>query len=62
MSVEVCTVWVIQIHAITFLKSVKQISNFSQTFEWQEIPRRKINKSYDKTTVRNDPGNNTKKL
>ena len=49
-------------HAIAFLKSVKQISNFSQTFEWQEIPRRKINKSYDKTTVRNDPGNNTKKL
>ena len=27
----------------------------------QEILRRKTNKSYDKTVVRNDPGNNTKK-
>ena len=52
--------WVTQRQAIAFLKSVKQKSNFSQTFEWQ-ILRRKTNKSYDKTVVRNDPGNNTKK-
>ena len=61
-SVEICAVWVSQRHAITFLKSVKQNSNFSQTFEWQEIPRRKTNKSYYKTAVRNDPGNDTKKI
>ena len=54
--------WVTQRHAIAFLKSVKQKSNFSQTFEWQEILRRKTNRSYDKTAVRNDPGNNTKKI
>ena len=49
-------------HRIAFLKSVKQKSNFSQTFGWQEILRRKANKSYDKTAVLNDPGNNAKKL
>ena len=54
--------WVSQRHAITFLKSVKQNSNFSQTFERQEIPRRKTNKSCYKTAVRNDPGNDTKKI
>ena len=54
--------WVTQRHAIVFLKSVKQNSNFSQTFKWQEILRRKTNKSYDKTAARNDPGNNTKKF
>ena len=53
--------WVTQWHAISFLKSVKHKSNFSQTFEWQEILRRKTNKSYDKTALRNDPGNGTKK-
>ena len=51
-----------QRHAIAILKSVKQKSNFSQAFEWQEILKRKTNKSYDKTAVRNDPGNNTKKI
>ena len=61
-SVEICAVWVTQRHAIAFLKSVKQKSNFSQTFEWQGILRRKTNKSYDKTAVRNDPGNSTKKI
>ena len=54
--------WVTQRHAITFLKSVKQISIFSETFEGQEILRRKTNKSYEKTAIQNDPGNNTKKL
>ena len=54
--------WVTQIHAIAFLKSVKPKSNFSQTFESQEILRRKTNKSYYKTAVRNDPGNDTKKI
>ena len=49
-------------HAITILKSVKQISISSETFERQEILRRKANKSYDKTTIQNDPGNNTKKI
>ena len=43
---------------IAFLKSVTYKSNFSQTFEWQEIMRRKTNKSYDKTAARNDPRNN----
>ena len=62
MSVEICAVWVTQRNAIAYLKSVKQKSNFSQTFESQEILRRKMNKSYDKTAVRNVPGNNTKKL
>ena len=33
-----------------------------QTFEGQEILRRKTNKSYEKTAIQNDPGNNTKKL
>ena len=61
-SVEIWAVWVTQKHAIPFLKSVKQKSNFSQTFKWQEILRRKTNKSYDKTTARKDPGNNTKKF
>ena len=61
-SVEICAVWVTQRHAITFLKSVKQISIFSETFEGQEILRRKTNKSYEKTAIQNDPGNNTKKL
>ena len=61
-SVEICGVWVTQRHAIAFAKPVKQKSNFSQTFEWQEILRRKANKSYDKTAVRNDPRNNTKKI
>ena len=61
-SVEICAVWVTQRHAITFLKSVKQISIFSETFEGQEILRRKTNKSYEKTATQNDPGNNTKKL
>ena len=60
ISVEVCAVWIAQRHAIAFLKSIKQKSNFSQTFEWQEILRRKTNKSYDKTTVGNDPWNNIK--
>ena len=54
--------WVTQRHAIAILKFVKQKSNFSQTFEWQEILRRKTNKSYYKTAVRNDPGNDTKKI
>ena len=53
--------WFTQRHATAFLKSVKQKSNFSQAFEWQEILRRKTNKSYDKTAVRNDPWNDTKK-
>ena len=61
-SVESCAVWITQRHAIAFLKSVKQKSNFSQTFEWQEILRRKTNKSYDKTAVKNDPGNNATKI
>ena len=52
---------VTQRHAITFVKSVKEISIFSETFEGQEILRRKTNKSYDKTFIQNDPGNNTKK-
>ena len=62
MSVEICAVWVMQRNEIAYLKSVKQKSNFSQTFEWQEILRRKTNKSYDKTAVRNDPRNNIKKI
>ena len=61
-SVEICAVWVTQRHAIAFLKSVKQKSNFSQTFEWQEILRRKTNKSCHKTALQNGPGNNTKKI
>ena len=67
-SVEICAVWVTQTHAIVFQKSVKQKSNFSQTFEWekkwekQTNLRRKTNKSYDTTAVRNDPGNKTKKM
>ena len=61
-SIEICAVWVTQRHAITFLKSVKQISIFSETFEGQEILGRKTNKSYEKTAIQNDPGNNTKKL
>ena len=61
MSVDICAVWVTQRHAITFVKSVKEISIFSETFEGQEILRRKTNKSYDKTFIQNDPGNNTKK-
>ena len=60
MSVEICAAWVTQRHAIAFLKYVKQKSNFSKTFEWQEILRRKSNKSYIKTAAQNDPGNNTK--
>ena len=32
-SVESCAVWITQRHAIAFLKSVKQKSNFSKTFE-----------------------------
>ena len=32
-SIKICAVWVTQRHAIAFLKSVKQESNFSQTFE-----------------------------
>ena len=59
MSVEICAAWVTQRLAIGFLKSVKQKSNFSQTFEWQEILRRKTNKSYYKTALRNDPGSDT---
>ena len=54
--------WIAQRHAIAFLKSVKQKLNFSQTFEWQEILRRKTKKSYCKTAVRNNPGNDTKKI
>ena len=54
--------WVTERHAIVFLKSVQQKSNFSQTFEWQGILRRKTNKSYDKTAVQNDPRNSTKKI
>ena len=50
-SVEICAVWVTQRHAIVFLKSVKQKSNFSQTFEWQKVLRRKTNKSFDKTAL-----------
>ena len=61
-SVEICGFWVTERHAIDFLKPVKQKWNFSQTFGWQEILRRKANKSYDKTAVRNDPRNNTKKI
>ena len=61
-SVEICAVWVTQRHAIAFLKSVRQKLNFSETFQWQEIPRRKTNKSYDKTAVQNDRRNNTKKI
>ena len=57
---DLCSVT--QRHAITFLKSVKQISIFSETFEGQEIVRRKTNKSYSKTAIQNDPGNNTKKI
>ena len=45
-----------------FSKSVKQKSIFSQTFEWQEILRRKTNKSYDKTAVWNDLEYKTKKI
>ena len=51
--------WVTQRHAIASLKSVKQKSNFSQTFEWQGILRRKTSKYYDKTAARNNPGNST---
>ena len=51
-----------QRHRIAFLKSVKQKPNFSQTFEWQETLRRKTSKSYDKTAVRNDAENSTKKI
>ena len=61
-SVEICGFWVTERRAIDFLKPVKQKWNFSQTFGWQEILRRKANKSYDKTAVRNDPRNNTKKI
>ena len=57
---DLCSVT--QRYAITFLKSVKQISIFSETLEGQEILRRKTNKSYSETTIQNDPGNNTKKL
>ena len=46
----------------SFSKSVKQKSNFSQTFEWQEILRRKANKSYDKTAVWNGLEYKTKKI
>ena len=49
MSVEICAVWVTQRQSTAFLKSVKQKSIFSQTFEWQEILRRKTNKSYEMT-------------
>ena len=45
-----------------FSKSVKQKWNFSQTFGWQEILRRKTNKSYDKTAVWNDLEYKTKKI
>ena len=41
VSVSVGAVWVMQRHAVAFLNSVKQKSNFSETFEWQEILRRK---------------------
>ena len=61
-SVEICAVWVTRRHAIVFLKSVKQKSNFSQTFEWQEILRRKTHKSYDTTAVWNEPGNKAEKI
>ena len=61
-SVEICAVRVTQRHVVAFLKSVKYKSDFSQAFEWQEILIRKTNKSYDKTALRNDPGNNTKKM
>ena len=61
-SVEICAVWVTWRHAIVFLKSVEQKSNFSQTFEWQEMLRRKASKSYDTTAVRNDAANKTKKF
>ena len=54
-SVKIYAVRVTQRYAIAFLKSVKYISGFSQAFEWQEILRRKTNKSYDKTALRNDP-------
>ena len=52
-------------HAKTFYcfpKSVKQKSHFSQTFEWQEILRRKASKSYDKTAVWNGLEYKTKKI
>ena len=58
--VEICAVWVTRRHSIVFLKSGKQKSNFSQIFEWQEIMRRKTNKSYDKIAVQNDPGHKKK--
>ena len=54
--------WVTQRHVIAFLKSIKKKSNFSETLEWQEILRRKTNKSFDKTAVRNDPGNDPKTI
>ena len=47
---------------MVFLKSVKQKSIFSQTFEWQEMLRRKTHKFFDTTAVQNDPGNKTKKI
>ena len=62
MSVEICAVWFTQRHAITFLKSVKQILIFSETFKGKEILRRKTNKFYEKTAIQNNPGNNTKKI
>ena len=61
-SVEIYAVSITQRHAIVFLKSVKQNSNFSETFEWQEMLRRKTNKFHDTTAVQNDPGNKTKKI
>ena len=51
-----------QRYAIAFRKPIKYKSNFSQTFELQEIMRRKTNKSYDKTALRKDPGNNIEKI
>ena len=44
----------------TLCNWVKQKLNFSQKFQWQDIPRRKTNKSYDTTAVQNDPGYKTK--
>ena len=51
--------WVTQRHAIA--KICKAKIEFFTNIEWQEILRGKTNKSYDKTAVRNDLGNNTKK-
>ena len=61
---KICQILCIVSHAKTcfFLKSVKQKSKFSQTFEWQEMQRRKTHKSYVTTAEQNDPENKTKNV